>query len=178
MTDPFTVREVVRVLVENRARFLAFLQRRTGSREAAEEILQVAFVRSIEKGDSLREDESAVAWCLRLLRNALIDRHRRSGAEQRAMSRHAQNGEHETVEADDAELTSEVCTCMHSLMPTLKPEYADVLCRIDLEGAPTDGVAKEIGISPTTPPCACIARDRPCPSGWKSAAARARPMAA
>ena len=27
------------------------------------------------------------------------------------MSRHAQNGEHETVEADDAELTSEVCAC-------------------------------------------------------------------
>ena len=94
------------------------------------------------------------------------------------MSRHAQHGEHETVEADDAELTSEVCTCMHSLMPTLKPEYADVLCRIDLEGAPTDGVAKEIGISPTTPPCACIARDRPCPSGWKSAAARAPLMVA
>ena len=53
MTDPFTVREVVRVLVENRARFLAFLRRRTGSRKPPK-ILQVAFVRSIEKGDSLR----------------------------------------------------------------------------------------------------------------------------
>lgn len=161
MTDPSPDREVVRVLVENRARFLSFLQRRTGSREVAEEILQSAFVRSIEKGDTLREDESAVAWCYRLLRNSLIDRHRRNGAEHRAMSRHAQHNEHESIEAGDTELTSEVCTCMQSLMPTLKPEYADVLRRIDLEGAPTEGWSKRSASRPTAPLCACIAHDRP-----------------
>src|SRR5436190_6310187 len=61
---------VLRILVENHARFLAFLERRVGSRDAAQEILQEAFVRSLSRGGSLRDDESAVAWFYRLLRNA------------------------------------------------------------------------------------------------------------
>jgi RNA polymerase sigma-70 factor (ECF subfamily) len=38
--------EVVAVLVENHRKFLAFLERRVGSRDIAEDILQDAFVRS------------------------------------------------------------------------------------------------------------------------------------
>ena len=56
-TDP----EVVRALVENHARFLAFLERRVGSREDAEAILQSAFVRGLERGAALRDQESATA---------------------------------------------------------------------------------------------------------------------
>ena len=41
---------VVRVLVANHARFLAFLERRVGRRDVAEEILQEAFVRGITRG--------------------------------------------------------------------------------------------------------------------------------
>ena len=40
---------------------LAFLAARVGSRDVAEEILQAAFVRAVEKGGSIREAESAVA---------------------------------------------------------------------------------------------------------------------
>lgn len=64
---------VVQVLVENHRQFLAFLERRVGSRAMAEDILQEAFVRSMGKLDTLRSDESAVAWFYRLLRNAIID---------------------------------------------------------------------------------------------------------
>ena|SRR5215207_2529268 len=40
--------EVLRVLLDNHARFLAFLERRVGSREEAEDIPQEAFVRSLD----------------------------------------------------------------------------------------------------------------------------------
>src|SRR6516225_4716157 len=65
----------VEILVANHARFLAFLERRVGRRELAEEILQDAFVRGLSRGAGarLRDDESAVAWFYRLLRNALVD---------------------------------------------------------------------------------------------------------
>ena len=53
---------VVRILVENHDRFLKFLQPRVGGREIAEDILQAAFVKSLEKVDAIRDGGSAVAW--------------------------------------------------------------------------------------------------------------------
>ncbi|MCA9665975.1 MAG: RNA polymerase subunit sigma-70, partial [Myxococcales bacterium] len=63
--------EVLAVLVDNHRRFLSFLQGRVGSREEAEDILQAAMVKGIEKGDDIRDDTSVVAWFFRLLRSAL-----------------------------------------------------------------------------------------------------------
>src|SRR5688572_29535172 len=79
--------DVTQVLVDNHARFLAFLAPRLGSPEAAEDVLQAAFVKGLEKQDTLRDEESAVAWFYRLLRNAVTDHHRRRGAEERAIPR-------------------------------------------------------------------------------------------
>ena len=61
------------MLVASHREFLAFLEPRLPSRALAEEILQSAFVRAMEKGGALRDEESAVAWFYRVLRNALID---------------------------------------------------------------------------------------------------------
>src|SRR5690349_1853986 len=77
---------VVQVLVENHRNFLSFLERRVGSRALAEDILQEAFARSVEKAEQLRSDESAIAWFYRLLRNAVTDLHRRSATSGRAMA--------------------------------------------------------------------------------------------
>src|SRR5258706_9301283 len=69
--------KAVAVLVDNHREFLKFLERRVGSRAVAEDILQEAFVRGLDRLQSLRDDESAVAWFYRILRNAVIDYHRR-----------------------------------------------------------------------------------------------------
>ena len=70
--------EVVRALVDNHREFLAFLERRVGSRALAEDILQDAFVRGArEARRACASEESAVAWFYRVLRNAVIDHHRR-----------------------------------------------------------------------------------------------------
>src|SRR5262249_16694410 len=78
------------VLLAQRASFLAFLERRLGSRELAEELLQDAYARGIERLSAIRADESAVAWFYRLLRNAIVDRRRRQGAGQRALAKLAE----------------------------------------------------------------------------------------
>jgi len=48
-------------LLESRLQFLNFIQNRIGMREAAEDILQAAFVKGLEKGAAVRDEESAVA---------------------------------------------------------------------------------------------------------------------
>jgi DNA-directed RNA polymerase specialized sigma24 family protein len=50
------------------------------SRALAEDILQDAFVRGVNKLDTLRSDESAIAWFYRVLRNAIIDHRRPLGS--------------------------------------------------------------------------------------------------
>lgn len=135
--------EVVQRLVANHRRFLAFLDSRVGNRADAEEILQAAFVRGMEKGGALRDDESAVAWFYRLLRNAVTDHYRRRGSAQRGRER--LEGEPEPV--SDALLRAEACRCVVALLPTLSPDYADIVERIDVQEASLADAALALGIS-------------------------------
>jgi RNA polymerase sigma-70 factor (ECF subfamily) len=136
--------EVVERLVESHRTFLAFLERRLPSRAAAEEVLQDAFVRTLEKGGALREGESAVAWFYRLLRNAVVDHHRRGQAEARALEREARQAEGAALEP---ELRAAVCACMEALLPDLKPEYGAMIRKVDLEEAPVARAAADLGIT-------------------------------
>jgi RNA polymerase sigma-70 factor (ECF subfamily) len=40
-----------------------------------------------------------------------------------------------------------ICECMNTLLPTLKPEYAEILQRVDLQDSALTEVASELGIS-------------------------------
>lgn len=137
---------VLATLVASHRKFLAFLERRVGSRAVAEDILQDAFVKGIERRGELRDGESAVAWFYRVLRNAVVDYYRRRDAEARAVSRVAAESE-DVVEPIDAELLEVACTCLWDLLDTIKPEYAAALRRVDLEGASLGVYAAEAGIT-------------------------------
>lgn len=138
---------VVRVLVEHHRRFLAFLERRVGSRDAAEDILQDAFVRGLERGATVRDDGAVVAWFYRLLRNAVVDYHRRRGAEARALAYAAGTADQAEPGPDEA-LRDEVCACVSALAKTLKAEYATAIQRVDLDGVGVAAFARETGITP------------------------------
>jgi RNA polymerase sigma-70 factor (ECF subfamily) len=137
------VEEIAAALVANHRAFLAFVEKRVGSRAIAEEILQDAFVRSIEKLDTVRK--TAIGWFYRVLRNAIIDHHRRSAAAERRHEAYAR--EEQAAAAEDEELQRVVCTCVAQLAETLKPEYAAALKRIEVDGLSVKDYADEAGIS-------------------------------
>jgi RNA polymerase sigma-70 factor (ECF subfamily) len=139
--------DILRLLVDNHARFLGFLERRVGSRDEAEDILQEAFVRSIDRTDALQTPESATAWFYRVLRNAIIDHHRREGTRSRAFLQLAAEAEDQTA-SPDQELEGVMCACITALVDTLKPEYGAALRRVDLDGLSVRGFAAEAGITP------------------------------
>lgn len=139
--------DVMRALVDNHARFLEFLEKRVGRRDIAEEILQDAFVKSLEKGASLRETESVVAWFYRMLRNALADRARRRDAESRALERAALEPIEEERALDDG-IMGTVCQCVYGLLDTLKPDYAAIVRHVDVDGLPVAAFAEAEGITP------------------------------
>jgi RNA polymerase sigma-70 factor (ECF subfamily) len=138
--------EVLQVLVGSHRRFLEFLERRTGNRADAEDLLQNAFVRTLVKGEGLREGESAVAWFYRILRNSLVDRQRTGSAGMRALAARAR-ARARSEETDDPQLHQTVCRCVVDLLPALKAEYAELIRRVELEGESVKSVANTMGIT-------------------------------
>ena len=132
-------------LVGSHRRFLAFVERRTGDRALAEDILQDAFVRGLERGGEIRDADSAVAWFYRLLRNAVVDHFRRAGARQRTLAGLAR----ELADAVEPppELRAELCACVGELAATLKPEYAEAIQRVEIEGMAVSAYAATAGIT-------------------------------
>jgi RNA polymerase sigma factor (sigma-70 family) len=137
--------EVVNTLVSNHRAFLGFLEKRVGSRALAEDILQDAFVRGLDRLGTLESDESAVAWFYRVLRNAVIDHHRRRSSADRKLEAFAAELEHHAGQEPDVH--GAVCRCVAELAATLKPEYAEALARVELDGVPVKDYAAESGIT-------------------------------
>jgi RNA polymerase sigma-70 factor (ECF subfamily) len=136
--------EVIARLVSNHREFLGFLEARVGDRALAEDILQEAFVRGLAKADSLRDSESATAWFYRMLRNAIIDHARRKKSRSKNLEAFA--AELEATD-DSSELKGQACQCISRLADTLKPEYAEALRRIEVEGMSVKDFAVHAGIS-------------------------------
>ena len=135
--------EAVAQLVAGHRDFLAFLERRVESRAAAEDILQSAFARGLERGAGV-EDEKVVAWFYRVLRNAVIDHYRQRSSAERAMEAWGRD----FSESQPApELREEICQCVVGLLAGLKPEYREALRIVDLEDGKLNALAEQSGIS-------------------------------
>jgi RNA polymerase sigma-70 factor (ECF subfamily) len=131
------------LLIANHREFIRFVERRVGNRATAEEIVQDAFVRSLDKGGEIRD--SVLGWFYRVLRNAVIDRQRRQAVADRRLDEFA--AELESTGAGDEELAGVVCRCIEQLAETLKPEYAHALKVVEVEGVAVKDYAEAAGIS-------------------------------
>lgn len=136
--------EAIAQLVKGHREFLAFLERRVESRAVAEDILQAAFTRGLERGGDV-QDEKVVAWFYRVLRNAVIDHYRQRSSTARAME--AWGREFPDVQEPEAELRQEICHCVSGLLETLKPEYREALRIVDLEEGKLKDLAQQSGIT-------------------------------
>jgi len=136
--------DAVRRLVGAHREFLGFLQKRVESREVAEDILQSAFVRVLERGGEVRDEETVVAWFYRMLRNAVIDHYRRRASTERVLDLWAK----EFNEAVEPDLETEICQCVSGLMSSLKQEYREALQIVDLGEGSLNELAKVAGITP------------------------------
>ncbi|MGH2599768.1 MAG: RNA polymerase sigma factor [Dehalococcoidia bacterium] len=135
----------IETLVRHRRRFLRFVERYVANRDDAEDILQAALATSLEKGGGLRRGESVLAWFYRLLRNAITDHHRRRSARQRAHACLPRNPVSEP--GFDRRLERNVCTCVLAELEDLKPAYAEMLRRVEIEEQALAAVARELKIT-------------------------------
>ncbi len=137
--------ELSHALAQHRAAFVAFVGRRVRDRATAEDLVREAFERALLRVAEVRDEKLVVPWFYRTLRNAVVDHHRRLGTADRALTAWAA----EAATADDAHehAAPRVCPCVSQLAESLKPEYAEALQRIEVDGAAVRDFAVERGIS-------------------------------
>lgn len=105
----------------------------------------------MEQVHTVRNDESLVPWFYRLLRHAIIDYYRAHATEQKNHEGFLKELTASEVDKEPsfAEIPSEaeVCTCLNRLLPGLRPAYAELLRRVDLQGEPIQAVAEDLNIA-------------------------------
>jgi RNA polymerase sigma factor (sigma-70 family) len=136
------------VLLEQHRAFLSYLTRRVGDPVLAEDVLQDAFARVLARPDQAPAGEALVPWFYRTLRNAAIDRFRRQDSANRALEAFAR--ELETAETVTPDTRNAVCQCVGRLAASLKPEYAEALQMIEIDGTPVKRYAERKGLSAGT----------------------------
>ena len=132
---------------------VAYVRQRLGP-EAAEDVVQDALLRVVERAPELDDEADLTRWLWRVVRNATVDAHRRAEASERREEAWA-------AEQPDAEMPpgeeAVLCACYRPLLDDLDRAHADVL-RAELGGEAS----------------AATAPGRPWASGWPTCAARAR----
>lgn len=129
-------------LLAHRPRFVSFVRARVPDLAVAEDIVQMAYARTLERVNIPEDSAAAVRWFYRVLLNASTDYHRRRGAESRGLARYRQEpAEIHTTEA------RRLCGCVRGALAELKPHYQEILRRVEIDGAPVAVAAAEAAIS-------------------------------
>jgi RNA polymerase sigma-70 factor, ECF subfamily len=138
MASPLGIQQ----LVAERARFVSFVKSRVADRQLSEDIVQSAMAHALQDARPL-EGVDLTRWFYRVLRNAVVDRHRRGAAESGALERlqldPTSHVEHETARR--------LCGCVTRALHSLDPKLRDVLDAVELRGLKPGEFARVAGIS-------------------------------
>jgi len=136
--------DVIRALVDNGRRFLTVLEGCLGDRRMAEDFLQDAFVRGVERAPEGVDTGPRCTGSFECsATRSWTTTARRLTADRFSSGIEAVLGD---VVVDD-EARTEACRRILSLADTLKPEYSMALKRVGVEGASVQAFAGEAGIS-------------------------------
>lgn len=144
--EPETQNALATTLLANLGAFQGFARRRLGDEQLAADAVQESLLRALKSEQSLSHDENLLAWFYRILRNVLTDLHRRKATQIKGLVQFA--SEVAINAEDEADVEQTACGCFRGLLPTIRPEYAQVLRLSDLDGKSANTVAKEVGITP------------------------------
>lgn len=132
-----------------RAAVLSFLLKQGMDDGVAQDLFQQSVLRAIEYQSSLRRREDAVAWFYSILRHALVDYLRKRAVEARGKKAysealiHSGHGKVSPVE----EIAGNLCCCAYAILPSLRPNHAELIRRIDLGGESSQTVAQDLAMT-------------------------------
>ena len=133
----------IEALFALREHFLGYLRRRVDA-ITAEDILQLSYLRVLQRGAQVRDPSRAVGWFYSILRNAVVDHYRHA---HRARSFENDMEYDLPAPEPDGEVAPDVAERTLSLIPQLPPLYREVLHAVYVEGRSIASFARCRGIS-------------------------------
>lgn len=132
---------LARELLVDRNAFLAFLRRRLPSAADAEDILQQALVKATEHAQDVRDGQRLRSWFFQILRRTLADHHAQRAVRESKLAALAAEM--------DTSTPRELATCACSLgqLEHIRPEYAEILRRVDIEEQSLSEAAEALGVT-------------------------------
>jgi DNA-directed RNA polymerase specialized sigma24 family protein len=131
-------RIVESLLAAHRATLVVFVERRLGSRAAAEDVVQQASVRALGHADQLRDIGAGRAWLFQITRRLVADTLREKAVHV------GHEGDVLPSGGDDPEFG---CACVIANLDRLPDADAVLLRRAIIDGASATELAKELGVS-------------------------------
>lgn len=135
--------ETEKAILNNLQTFVAFARKRVGDPHLAEDIVQDSLLKALSAENKPTDEENTIAWFYRILRRSIIDIYRRNDARTRALERFQK----EFPEEPDAEDERMLCQCFKRLLPSVPPQYRDLLSAVDLQGEDIGDVANQLGVT-------------------------------
>jgi RNA polymerase sigma-70 factor (ECF subfamily) len=137
------VKHVEEPLLKNLQSFVAFARSRVGDAHLAEDVVQESLIKALAAAKKPTAEEETMAWFYRILRRSIIDLYRRRSVNKAALERL----ERELDSPPDAAEERVACGCVETLIPTLNPEYAELIRRLDLGGETPEQVGGTLGLT-------------------------------
>ena len=126
-------------VARRRTDYLRSIERRARGAVDAEDVLQRALVRALEKSEQLHDPARAEAWVGRIVRSMLMNQLR--------VRPRRESLDEETLAALEEEERSP-CRCVTTEARALSPTYAEILQRVIIEGASITEAAQALEIAP------------------------------
>lgn len=136
--------KIIEQLLQHRGRLLTYVQSKLNDTNLAEDVLQESLMKALKAAPELRDEEKLLPWFYSILNHAITDIYRRQQVEQRSLQQIAQE---QMLEAEP-QAEQVLCACFLDLIPTLKPEYAELIEQLELSDREPAEIAAQLGITP------------------------------
>lgn len=127
-------------LLGNRGVLLGYIRKKVGDADLAEDILHDSLLKALRSAPELRDEEKLLPWFYTIINNSITDLFRRRQTARKYQMESA--GESFSPEEERV-----LCQCFKEIIPTLKPEYAELLEELELNGGDPEAVAARLGIT-------------------------------
>jgi RNA polymerase sigma-70 factor (ECF subfamily) len=128
------------LIIEQQQGLLKFIRSKVKNEEQAEEILQLSLLKALTAIQQLEDEEKALSWIYRIIRNSISDYYRTKHSE----VEFPENLDLEPISEDES---NQLCKCIDAILDSIKSDYAEVIRRVDLNEEKPNEVAEELGIS-------------------------------
>ncbi len=137
-------RAVEAALIESHQDMFRFLSRKLRNDADAKDVLQEFYVKALSRFDDLKDEDRLRGWLSQILRSVIADHFRALSRTDKALESYAAEA---ALLFDDEEIDFVICSCLYKMLPTIHPDYADLIWRADLIGEDRAIIAQVLGLS-------------------------------